>query len=58
MPKRCWNLYSLAEAGPAEGRAGQGPGSSAGLNVAQSHGAKVGQAKNKINYVACSQWSC
>lgn len=43
MPKRFWNLYSQAEAEAEVDPSGQGgQGSSAGLNVAQSHGAKVG----------------
>lgn len=47
MPKRCWNLYSVAKAGAApRGQGGQGgQGSSAGLNVAQSHGPKLAKLK-------------
>lgn len=43
MPKRCWNLYSVAKAGAGAGA--KGAGSSAGLNVAQSHGPKLAKLK-------------
>lgn len=45
MPKRCWNLYSVAKAGAGAGAGAKGAGSSAGLNVAQSHGPKLAKLK-------------
>lgn len=57
MPKRCWNLYSVAKAGAAP-RGEEGAGVECWLKRGPKSWAKVGQAKNKINYVACSQWSC